>query len=73
MTHVAESAQAGALLSAPPACMGGMCWHRNHCRRHVTEQRDFVVERLCARGHEAPTPVEMPWRVTPESIWRKSA
>lgn len=40
-----------------PACMGGFCPRRDHCQRHVTSHRDFVVERLCARGHESPWPV----------------
>lgn len=40
-----------------PACMGGMCSHRDHCQRHVTDHREFVVERLCTRGRETPEPV----------------
>lgn len=42
-----------------PACMGGFCHHRDHCGRHLTEHRHHVVERLCARGQEAPEPVRI--------------
>lgn len=40
-----------------PACMGGFCAQRDHCQRHVTSHREFVVERLCMRGLESPWPV----------------
>lgn len=40
-----------------PACMGGLCLQRDHCLRHLTDNRQHVVERLCARGQETPEPV----------------
>lgn len=42
-----------------PACMGGFCAGRDHCARHVTDDRVYVVERLCERGKEQPTPVRV--------------
>lgn len=42
-----------------PACMGGRCALRDHCGRHVTDDRRFVVERLCDRGAEQPEPAQL--------------
>lgn len=42
-----------------PACMGGFCQHRDCCAQHLTERRASVVERLCQRGQESPTPVNV--------------
>jgi hypothetical protein len=40
-----------------PACMGGFCNVREQCQQHLTDNRRFVVERLCQRGQETPRPV----------------
>ena len=53
------SARISPPVSSLPACMGGLCRHRDHCQRHLTEHRDFVVERLCQRGHEQPEPIDL--------------
>jgi hypothetical protein len=39
-----------------PACMGGFCNVRKQCQQHLTDNRRFVVERLCQRGQETPRP-----------------
>ncbi len=43
--------------AALPACMGGWCAQRDHCAHHVTDDRRYVVERLCERGAERPQPM----------------
>ena len=65
MNALPDSIKRGALWLATasrsqlPACMGGFCSHRDHCGQHVTDRRDFVVERLCMAGQEAPFPVNL--------------
>ena len=46
-------------LAILPACLGGWCTRREQCGRHLTAYRDFVVERLCQRGHEQPEPIDL--------------
>jgi hypothetical protein len=61
MTPITDSrgSRARVFFALAPACMGGMCSHRDYCGHYHADDRRFVVERLCGKGEEVPTPVQV--------------